>query len=189
MTTATLTRPTEPVPAARRPASTLPAGPPQSVPLEQLWEVAAVALDPDCRTRAADLQDWQVTDAIAAMTALGDSGAHIAHVLQVRPDTLRRRARQSGIKLRPRDARVDAIGVLVAMCGGRIALRRNDRQAAIRALAAQGLDAAEIGRRLASKPSTIRTIAARIGVYVTATNASAAARSRQAQAAARARYA
>lgn len=123
--------------------------------------------------RRGRLSGWQREDAIAAMQALGHSKTHIAWSLRLEPAALARIATRMGLKLHQHDQRLDEIGLLLVSYGVPLPLRGEDQIAAIRMLARQRLNAAQIARRLCvDKHETVTKCASRHDINLLPVNAS-----------------
>lgn len=111
------------------------------------------------------LTGWQRRDAIAAMTALGYSGAHIAWALRTIQTSIAKTAALMGLTLHHRDQRLDWIAIAMVVEGDAcLPLFHADRAEVVRQLAARRLTCAEIGRRLRVDPSEISYTARRLGI-------------------------
>lgn len=132
-------------------------------PPEVMQVVAAVLGHRGRRRRLT--HDWQRTAAIQAMASLGDSAPHIARVLWLSARTVEKHARRAGLAGRTVDGRLDHMGIFIASLGGRIALHGDDRIAAVRVLARQGLTSAQIAHRLLEgSAEAISKVAANNGI-------------------------
>lgn len=116
-----------------------------------------------------NLGGWQRQDAIAAMTALGYSGTHIAWTMLTSRDAIGNVAAAMGIKLHRHDQHPDWNAVYwVTHHGARMALKGADRVEAVRGLIAKGYHSREIARRLQCSTNPVETIAADLGLTLPA---------------------
>lgn len=133
-------------------------------PPPEVMQVVAVVLGHRGRRRR--LTGWQRDAAILAMASLGDSVHHIAWTLHLHPRTVEKVARKHGKRASDHDSRLDLWGLFVAAHGGRIALRGDDRIAALRIFARQGLTSKQARDRLLMDcpPETVSKLAANHGI-------------------------
>jgi len=112
------------------------------------------------------LTGWQRDHAIAAMTALGYSGQHIAWTLDTSWSAVYQAAHRAGLRINHHDQRPDWTAIDMVTSGtAHLRLTGVDRDEAIRAMA-DTHTTTEIARRLLTKPSHINRIADRLGVEV-----------------------
>lgn len=130
---------------------------------DDIWAVAAVVLGEE----RAHLTGWQMRDAVAAMTALGQSRDHIAGALMTSKQMVYKTC--GALKIRPHghDQAVDQLGVDMVVGGlANLPLTGRDRDEALRQMAADGLYLDAMARRLCSRVDVVRLAATRIGLKV-----------------------
>lgn len=128
---------------------------------DDVWAVAAVVVGEE----RAHLTDWQMRDAVAAMTALGYSRNHIAWSLMTSEQMVYNTCAKLGIRSHGRDQTIDQLGVDMVVDGlADLPLEGKDRDAALRRMVAAGLYLDAIARRLCSRVDVVRIAAVRIGL-------------------------
>jgi hypothetical protein len=130
---------------------------------DDVLAVASVVLGEE----TAHLLGWQMRDAMAAMTALGQSRKHIAWALQTSEQMVYNVCRELGIRSHQFDQAVDVVGVEMVVSGaGRLPLMGEDRNEALRQMAAAEVRLDVIARRLCAPIDTVRIAARRLGLQL-----------------------
>jgi len=132
-----------------------------SIP-DDILAIAGVVTGDD-RTK---LGGWQRRDAIAAMTALGYSGAHIGWALRTSQAAIYKTASEFGLRLNIADQRLDWTAIdMVVNDGECLHLSGLDRAEAVRQMAPHHTST-EIARRLRTDATEIARVARRDGITI-----------------------